>query len=616
VWFLNRIPANSWNPSSNLKVPSNKELNQAGNFSFYCGVRISTNKIMKNAKFILIYLLIFVGGTFMLLTGCRKDDSPVNPFETKVYTTLERTIIPANVSSWPVMYPYEVSKFPGFPQYGAWTYGPGLDYQKRLDLMTPGYTGASVTKSARLLNFFAITDAHMTDEETPASAMYFGYKGGFIGGYSPVLLFTTQVFDAAIRTINALHKEKPFDFGISMGDACNNTQYNELRWYIDIFDGKKINPDSGIKDDPKHGPGNDYQDEFQAEGLDPSIPWYQTMGNHDHFWTGLLPPDDAARAVYISDEILNIGNVLQHPYDPKPFETRGIYMGSIDGTTPLGEITGIGTVSNFPTPPKVHAADPNRRSLLKEEWMNEFFNTSSKPAGHGFSQANVNSKFSSYSFEPKADIPIKVIVLDDTQDNDDPHLNFYAHSSINAAGYTWLVSELEKGQSEGKLMIISSHIPIGVLPADNGMGWSESAAVTENDFIAKLHTYPNLILWIAGHRHVNQVTPMPSTDPAHPENGFWEVETTSLRDFPQQFRMFDIIRNTDNTVSIFATDVDPIMKEGSLPALSRYYAVVAQQIFDVLKPYAPSFSYNAELVKQLTVEMQLKIQNYGKAVQK
>jgi len=571
---------------------------------------------LKKPQRILNYFTVFIASAFIIFNSCQKDDNLINPLGTRVYTTLDRIIIPANVSSWPVMYPYEVSKFPGFPQYGAWTYGPGLDYQKRLDLMEPGYTGALVTKSARLLNFFAITDAHMTDEETPASAMYFGYKGGFIGGYSPVQLFTTQVFDAAIRTINTLHKDNPFDFGISMGDACNSTQYNELRWYIDVLDGKKITPDSGIKDDPKPGPGNDYQDEFQAEGLDKSIQWYQTMGNHDHFWTGLLPPDDAARSVYVGEVILNVGNVLQHPYDPQPFETHGIYMGSIDGSTPLGEITGIGAVGNFPMPPKVHAADPNRRSLLKEEWMNEFFTTTSKPVGHGFSQAHVDSKFACYSFEPRADIPIKVIVLDDTQNNDDPHLNFYAHSSVDEAKYNWLVSELEKGQSEGKLMIISSHIPIGVLPAGNGMGWSASAALPENDFIAKLHTYPNLIMWIAGHRHVNQVTPMPSTDPAHPENGFWEVETTSLRDFPQQFRLFEIMRNSDNTVSIFATDVDPIMNEGSLPALSRYYAVAAQQIFDVQKPYAPSFSYNAELVKQLSPGMQLKIQNTGIAIHK
>jgi len=109
---------------------------------------------------------------------------------------------------------------------------------------------------------------------------------------------------------------------------------------------------------------------------------------------------------------------------------------------------------------------------------------------------------------------------------------------------------------------------------------------------------------------VNQVTPFPSTDSSHPENGFWEVESTSLRDFPQQFRTFEIVRNSDNTISIFTTNVDPVMAEGSLPALSRYYAVAAQQIFDVQKPYAPSFSYNAELVKQLSTGMQQIFQNY------
>ncbi len=53
------------------------------------------------------------------------------------------------------------------------------------------------------------------------------------------------------------------------------------------------------------------------------------------------------------------------------------------------------------------------------------------------------------------------------------------------------------------------------------------------------------------------VAPQPSPDPARPERGFWEVETPSLRDFPQQFRNFDIRRNADNTVSIAVTDVDP-----------------------------------------------------------
>jgi len=101
-----------------------------------------------------------------------------------------------------------------------------------------------------------------------------GYKGGNSSAYSAVMLYTTQVLEAAVQTINALHKENPFDFGISLGDTCNSTQYNELRWYIDVLDGKNINPDSGAKDDPVPGPSNDYQDEYQAAGLDQTIPWY------------------------------------------------------------------------------------------------------------------------------------------------------------------------------------------------------------------------------------------------------------------------------------------------------------------------------------------------------
>ena len=112
-------------------------------------------------------------------------------------------------------------------------------------------------------------------------------------------------------------------------------------------------------------------------------------------------------------------------------------------------------------------------------------------------------------------------------------------------------------------MIIAAHIPIGVI---NGL-WNPNCIITEQQLIATLNNYPNLILWISGHRHVNQVTAKPSPDPTHPELGFWEVETSSLRDFPQMFRTFDLVRNSDNSISIFAIDVNPIANRGSLPAL-------------------------------------------------
>ncbi len=83
-------------------------------------------------------------------------------------------------------------------------------------------------------------------------------------------------------------------------------------------------------------------------------------------------------------------------------------------------------------------------------------------------------------------------------------------------------------------------------------------------------------MWLAGHRHLNTVKAFISPDPVNaPEKGFWQVETSSLRDFPQQFRTFEIYLNSDYTISIVTTDVDPAVKDGTPAATSRKYAIAA-----------------------------------------
>ena len=319
---------------------------------------------------------------------------------------------------------------------------------------------------------------------------------------------------------------------------------------------------------------------------------------------------------FTGEVILNLGNIIT---DPAGVNCRGFYMGALDGRTVYGDIYGAGPVADFPSAPKV-PADANRRSLLKREWMAEFLKTTSNPPGHGFTQANVDSDFACYSFQPKSNMPIKVIVLDDTQTDADPDLGGwkagYGHGSLDKQRYDWLVSELDKGQAAGQLMIIAAHIPLAVEKEDSVVGWTSTSYVREEPLIAKLHTYPNLILLIAGHRHVNAVTALPSPDPARPELGFWQVETSSLRDFPQQFRTFEIVRNSDNTVSILATDVDPAVKDGSMAAISRSYGIAAEQIYNAKLSHAPVTPYNAELIKQLTPEMQAKIAGLGSPIGK
>ena len=433
--------------------------------------------------------------------------------------------------------------------------------------------------------------------------------------YSPLMLYTTHVLEATIKTINGLHKNNPIDFGLALGDLGNSAQYNELRWFIDILDGKNINPDSGDNDDPIPGPNNDYQDEFQATGLASDIPWYAAIGNHDHFWIGSKTINERLKAIMIGENILQTGHIL---LEADAMDKTTYSTGTMDGSTLYGTIIGEGIVAemgNIPTVPM----DANRKAITKADFINELSNTTSKPIGHGFIQSNPDNVFNGcYSFEPKSDLPIKVIVLDNTMDNNDAPASdgIYGHGTLNNGRYDWLMAQLNAGQVEGKLMIIAAHVPIGVA-VGTPMDWIPAAGYTsEADLIQQLQAFPNLILCVSGHRHLNTVTAFKSTVDNHPENGFWEVETKSLREFPQQFRTFDIVVNSDNTLSIFATNVDPDIEKGSFAEISRQYAIASSQILGLIEPEpgsGPSIS-NVELIVPLSSEMQDKIKNYGKPI--
>ena len=503
--------------------------------------------------------------------------------------------------------------------YGKWAYiNWPLPVVPRLDIMPASYNAASVTTKTRLLNFFAMTDIHLTDKEAPNQLIYIqqsnpGYAGQNSSIYSGVMLYTPQVFDAAIQTANALHRKDPFDFFISLGDVCNTSMYNELRWYLDIIDGKVITPSSGAHAGADH---IDYQKPFKAAGLDKNIPFYQTLGNHDHFMIGSFPVYETAGLAdsYISDTVWSVSNDLLTPVTtsfPANIDNRrrtdttdNHYQGVIDGTTPYGTIKNAGTLA---TAPKV-VADPDRRSLHRTEWIQEFFNSTSSPVGHGFNLVTSNPNFSlvspadragfaCYSFVPKVTVPLKVIVLDDTQREDDGSVDIHGHGFLDASRWAWLQAELADGQAANQLMIIACHIPICVTNVGTELEWwlGDSHATTTNactitELVTTLQNSTNLLMWIAGHRHVNHVKAFKSLDPTAPEKGFWQVESSSLRDFPQQFRTFEIFLNSDYTISIEAVNVDIAVAEGTPAATSRKYAIATQQILqNPLKGNPPNY---------------------------
>jgi metallophosphoesterase (TIGR03768 family) len=316
-----------------------------------------------------------------------------------------------------------------------------------------------------------------------------------------------------------------------------------------------------------------------------------------------------ARSEFTGTGIINKGIV----HLPGGIDQTGYYMGALDGRTPYGTIFGAGPVASFSTPPTV-PADSKRRPLSRREWMNEFFTTTSEPVGHGFSQSNLADDFACYSFMPKSTIPIKVIVLDNTvrESAINPSTQISGYGYLDQKRFDWLVSELKEGQNNNKLMIVAAHIPFAVEPAGAPAGFLNPA--TEAALIQELHNHPNVLMFLAGHRHVNLIKPFPSPDPTKPECGFWQVETCSLREFPQEFRIFEIRRNSDKTVSILATNVDPAVKEGTPAATSRTYGIAAGQAFGFSMSDPRLEMANAELLKTLTATMAAVLENYGTAI--
>ena len=108
----------------------------------------------------------------------------------------------------------------------------------------------------------------------------------------------------------------------------------------------------------------DHQRPFQAAGLDKSIPWYTTIGNHDQFWMGILYETPKTMAAHTGAIVLDIDlPTVKQALSPNwNVNQTGYYMGVVDGASPEGRVIGAGREADFAQPPTV-VPDADRRAL-------------------------------------------------------------------------------------------------------------------------------------------------------------------------------------------------------------------------------------------------------------
>jgi metallophosphoesterase (TIGR03767 family) len=190
-------------------------------------------------------------------------------------------------------------------------------------------------------------------------------------------------------------------------------------------------------------------------------------------------------------------------------------------------------------------ADPRRRLLSRRQTIEEHFRTTGTPRGHGFTDTNLHSGTAYYRFDPAP--AIRALVLDTVNPGG------LSDGSLDRQQFNWLRAQL--ATAGRRLVVLFSHHTIATMTNPSLAPAETGPRVLGDEVRALLLAHPQVVLWVNGHTHVNKVTPH-ARPPGGRPGGFWELNTASHIDWPQQSRLVEMADNRDGTLSIFGTILD------------------------------------------------------------
>ncbi|MHB1986491.1 MAG: TIGR03767 family metallophosphoesterase [Acidimicrobiales bacterium] len=465
--------------------------------------------------------------------------------------------------------------------YRAIVAGPGEPRQLRLDLAAKGsHEGARRLRaphsSRSVFHLAHVTDLQLADLQSPGRFEFFESLRGlpatasFVPAQRPQEGLLVHAFDSMVRSIELAREGHetgaPVELVISTGDNLDNAQWNELEWYLALLGGGEVDlgrgrPYRGVQAaewpnelfwHPEGGPDRWKTRHgfptlpglverairpFVAGGL--SVPWVSCYGNHDGLPFGEVVPTAEYRALVLSSRK---PRSLPAGFDPLAREPELFEHPELFLTGPSESVP----------------ADATRRIVSRRDFIAAHMRARGLPSGHGYATVNLESATTYFVYDPSP--LVRVIVLDTA------NLDGWHEGSLGARQFDWLEQRLSECHSvayasdgrrartggEDRLVVIASHHGLASLSnlrqLDGGIE-EDQPRRPGTDVRALLARFPNIVVWLNGHRHRNEIVAHASLG----GGGYFEISTASVADWPSQGRLVEIVANKDGTLSVLTT---------------------------------------------------------------